>query len=111
MDGRSLDDLDSQSAQIVCTSKCGESIRIASSISQVNGVLGELNIILPPQHSIWCRIDLIQVGVIQGKLHPNKFYAWSAAGIGRAVLNWEENGGISGSHGIVDNITVPAEPR
>jgi hypothetical protein len=106
-----LDGLDSQSTQICGTSKCGEAIRIASSISQVDGVLGELNIIFPPQRCIRRRIDSIQIGVIQGKLHPNKFYAWSAAGIGHAVLNWEDNGGISGSHGVVDNISVPAVPR
>ena len=75
----------------MATSEGGEAIRIASSINQVNGVLGELNIILPPQRRVRRRINSIQIGVIRGKLHPNKFYAWSAAGIGRAVLNWEEN--------------------
>ena len=106
-----LDGLDSQSTQIFGTSKGGEAIRIASSINQVDGVLGELNIILPPQRRVWRRINLIQIGVIKGKLHPNKFYVWSAAGIGRAVLNCEENLGINGSHGIVDKITAPAVPR
>jgi hypothetical protein len=37
--------------------------------------------------------------------------AWGAAGRGRAVLNWEENQGINGSHSIVDKITIPAVPR
>ena len=41
------DGLDSQSTQICGTSKCGEAIRIACSISQVGGVLGKLNIIFP----------------------------------------------------------------
>ena len=86
-----LDGLDSQSTQICGTSKGGEAIRIASSINQVDGVLGELDIIFPPQRHVWRRINSIQIGVIKGKLHPNKFYTWSTAGIGRAVLNWEEN--------------------
>ena len=43
-----LDGLDSQSTQICGTSKGGEAIRIASSINQVDGVMGELNVILPP---------------------------------------------------------------
>jgi len=106
-----LDGLNSQSTQICGTSKGGEVIRIASSINQVDGVLGELNIILPPQRHVWHRINSIQIGVIKGKLHPNKFYTWSAAGIGRAVLNWEENRGINGSHDIVEKITVPTVPR
>ena len=54
-----LDGLNSQSTQICCTSKGGEAIRIASSINQVDGVLDELNIILPPQRRVWCRINLI----------------------------------------------------
>ncbi len=52
---------------------------------------GELNVILPPQRRVWRRNNSIQIGVIKGKLHPNKIYAWSGAGRGRVVLNWEEN--------------------
>jgi hypothetical protein len=104
------DGLGSQSPQICGTSKGGEAIRIASSINQVDGVLGELNMKFPPQRCVWRWIDFIQIGVIKGKLNPNEFYAWSAADIGCAILNWEENGGISGCHGIVDKVTVPAVP-
>ena len=62
-----LDGLDSQSTQICGTSKGGEAIRTASYINQVDGVLGELNIILTPQHCVWRRINSIQIGVIKGK--------------------------------------------
>ena len=87
-------------------------IGVASHVNKVDGILGELDIIFLAQLCIWRGVNLIEIeiGVVHGKLHPNEFYARCSAGICSSILHWKEDGGISGSSGVVDDGTICAMP-
>ena len=51
--------------QVGGASESGEAIGIASPISEVNRILGELDLIITAQCCIWRGVDPIEIGVVE----------------------------------------------
>ncbi len=71
--------VDLQGAPVHLSQKDGKAVRIADCIDQVNGVLRTLDVRLPPQHYVLWRVNPVEIGIIESKLHPHKFHAQGAA--------------------------------